>query len=189
MSDHVSEDLQERVDCTYNLFAEHGPTLHAMILLHVNDKSLADDIYQDLFVYLVRKPLPKGLETPLPYLWRVVANDVKDAMRKDIRYNLMLKDYLTYLRIGSGNYCQTTALQFLLTKEDRQMLERIILDSGLHLCETKALLEKLNHDSNITEIAEQLGVKERTASHYLSTGLKKLRSLLASRRDLADGLL
>ncbi|MCF7974153.1 MAG: sigma-70 family RNA polymerase sigma factor [Phycisphaerae bacterium] len=189
MSDYVSDDLQERVDCTYNLFAEHGPTLHAMILLHVNDKSLADDIYQDLFVYLVRKPLPKDLETPLTYLWRVVANDVKDAMRKDMCYRNMLKNYWSHFQIGSDNHCKEKVLQFLLAKEKHHILERIILDSDLHLCETKALLEKLNHNSNIREIAERLGVKERTASHYLSTGLKKLRSLLASRSDLADNLL
>ncbi len=53
----------------------------------------------------------------------------------------------------------------------------------------KTLIEKLHHGSSTKEIAEKLSIKERSVSHYLSTGLKKLRLLLTSRQVVVDDFL
>ena len=174
MSDHAPESLQERVDAAGDLFSEHGTAIYMMITLHLNDKSLADDLYQELFLSVVKKPLPKGLETPLTYLWRVIANDVTDTMRKRSSYNKLLQKHVNrLLDSDSDDRHVATPLQILVSKEERCQLINVIHEN-LYACEANVLVEKLNHGSSTREIAAKLGLKDRSVSHYLSTGLKKL---------------
>jgi RNA polymerase sigma factor (sigma-70 family) len=188
MSDHVSETLQERVDLARKLFSEHGTAIYTMILMQVNDEFLADDLYQELFLSLVKKPLPSNLETPLTYLFRVIANDVIDAMRKRATDMNLQQKYLDRLAIESDDSGSETALQILINREKREKLTEIILRSDLHPCEAKTIIERLNRGSSTKEIARKLSINERSVSHYLSTGLKKLRLLLTSKQASVDDL-
>jgi DNA-directed RNA polymerase specialized sigma24 family protein len=68
MNQRVSPELQNGVGSACDLFSEHGTAIYTMILLHVNDKTQADDLYQELFLSIVKKPLPENLDAPLAYL-------------------------------------------------------------------------------------------------------------------------
>ncbi|NQV34819.1 MAG: sigma-70 family RNA polymerase sigma factor [Phycisphaeraceae bacterium] len=180
MSDCAPESLQERVDAAGDLFSEHGTAIYMMITLHLSDKSLADDLYQELFLSVIKKPLPRDLETPVTYLWRVIANDVTDAMRKRRSYNELLQKHVNrLLDSDSEDRHVATPLQLLVSKEERSQLISVIHEN-LYGCEANVLVEKLDHGSSTREIALKLGLKDRSVSHYLSTGLKKLKVALGS---------
>ncbi len=81
------EDTRRRVEKAGEIFDRYGGNIRAMTSLSVKDKARADDIFQDIFVSVVKNPIPPKVEDIRAYLCRAVANDVVDrylaeAMRK-----------------------------------------------------------------------------------------------------------
>ncbi len=76
------------------IFEEHANLLRAVIAFNVNDKSSIDDIFQDFFLSLVRRPIPRRVQNIKAYLNRAVKNDVLDAayQRKSYHRENFLKN-------------------------------------------------------------------------------------------------
>ncbi len=178
------EDCIQSAD---TLFAQHGKTIYGMIFFHVGNENLADDLYQELFLELVNHPLPKNLPTPLSYLWRMIANDVRDAMRKQANYNAKIKRYFRHCRSSSYN-SQLNPLDILSRMDSHRKLADAIEDN-LSAHESKVMLEKISSDKTTKEIADMLHIKERSATRYLSMGSKKLRKLLSIKKHRLDDYL
>ena len=64
-----------------------------MISLNVREQSAADDIFQDLFLSIVRTPVPQDIDRIPAYLYRIVANDVIDETRRLSNYAEFVRDY------------------------------------------------------------------------------------------------
>ena len=73
---HSYDDSQEEnVAAALRVFSEHGKAISSMIAYHVEDPSTAEDLYQDLFMSLVKRPIPTHIKAPLAYLWRAILVD------------------------------------------------------------------------------------------------------------------
>ncbi len=70
------DDTHRRVEKAMEVFDKHGDEIRAMIEFNVKDEFKAEDIFQDLFVSVVGKPIPPGVENVRAYLYRAVTNDV-----------------------------------------------------------------------------------------------------------------
>jgi DNA-directed RNA polymerase specialized sigma24 family protein len=53
-----------------------------------------------------------------------------------------------------------------------------VIETELPAYEAKALIQKFRYDKDDAEAAEALGITKRSFSHYLCTGLKRLRGYL-----------
>ena len=173
---------RENVAAAIRVFSEHGRAIKSMIAYHVKDPSAAEDIYQDLFVSLVNRPIPDHVKTPLSYLWRAVVNDIKDAGRKRASYEGMREKY----RLRSGNDVGTDDPYPMLEVQER--IERLVLLIQKHLRphEARAVLDRYILCKSLADSAKDSNVRTRTLSRYLCTGRKTLRAKLQHDAALSE---
>ena len=156
------------------IFEEHADTIRAVIAFNVNDKSSIDDIFQDFFLSLVRRPIPRRVQNIKAYLTRAVKNDVLDAAYQRKSYHLRNRKYT---EIHSYRLKYDTPNDIASHAEEIRLLFDIVEDQLLHH-EAKAITQKYRHDRDAGETAEAMGINRRSVSCYLCTGLRKLRKLV-----------
>lgn len=178
-------DLQSNLDAANRIFAEHGQAIWSMICFHVNDPSTADDIYQNLFLSLVKRPIPYNDQAPLGYLWRAIANDVRDAARRRQSYGKMLKNYCVRNRDCAKH--QENPLASLTNTETQAKLIEMI-EQELSPQEAKAVIGRYVIGESISDTADKINVNKRTVSHYLCTALKKLRHMAQKDKQVKEKL-
>jgi RNA polymerase sigma factor (sigma-70 family) len=178
-------DLQSNLDAANRIFTDHGPTIRSMIYFHVNDPSTADDIYQNLFLSLVRRPIPYIDKTPLGYLWRAIANDVRDAARRKQSYGRMLDNYRSCKKECDKHQADPLAS---LAKTETQIKLIEMIEQELSPQEARAVIERYVSGESISGTAEKIKVDKRTVSHYLCTALKKLRHMAQKDQHVKEEL-
>ena len=89
-------DSKNDVISAARIFEEHGDYISKVIHFHVKDKSLADDFYQELFLSLVIKPIPKNIKNVKSYLYRLITNRIIDAIRRIKRYQAHIRKLAEY---------------------------------------------------------------------------------------------
>ena len=142
-----------------------------MISFRVNDKSIVDDIFQDLFVSLIYRSIPPYIQNIKGYLCMAVKNDVLDEAFRAKSY-----------RARNQNYAElhTEQIKFhdpqniVILSEETQKLFSII-ERRLMPHEREAVIQRYRLDRGNDEAAEAMCISRRSFSHYLCTGLKKIR--------------
>ena len=72
----------ENVNHVAKIFEENSDMIRSAIRSQVNDKSIIDDIFQNLFLSLVHNPVPSNIENIKAYIRQAVRNDVIDSAIK-----------------------------------------------------------------------------------------------------------
>ena len=85
--------LQHRVAAAAKIFDDHGGFIRIVIRSQVQDEDLAEDLFQDFFISLISKPLPRGLRNIKGYLYRAITNDIVDATRRMMKYRAYMRKY------------------------------------------------------------------------------------------------
>ncbi|MHC4647787.1 MAG: RNA polymerase sigma factor [Planctomycetota bacterium] len=170
----ASRGVHDEVGRAAEILEQHGDKIRALILFSVNDEADVDDIFQDLFLSLVRKPVPSGIEDVKGYLYRAVINDVLDATRRVKGYQARLARYsecLIYDQFEEDP--ETVALRV-------EGMDRIfeLIKEQLPRHQAEAVLCRYQDGSSNWDAAKKMNVRQRTFSRYLCMGLKKLRKLL-----------
>jgi len=169
----------ERVQLASQIFDELGADIRAVIRYQVNNEAEVDDIFQDFFLSLVRKPVPKHIKNVRGYLRRAVKNDVIDASRKAKNYKARLKRY-------NENSCfkvkQNPPLYSLIQEEQIQKVSQLIAEELLP-SEKKAIKLRFACEKSMQEAAKEMGINKRSLSRYICIGLKKVRLLLKENPD------
>lgn len=169
---NAPQDAAKRVDEAARLFDEHHVFIRVILEQFLHDPQEEEDVYQDLFIYFVRKPVPEDVILVKSWLYRVILDRVRDRKRRQSRYQKRLKRY---------------AIKHPVLQESVQNPppdpEQITEIFGLirkHLTETqaRAVLFKYEQQLEVEEIARRMNVKPRTVSRYISIGLGKLRRFL-----------
>ena len=87
------EDIHRRVERAGEIFDHYGHEIRAMIDFSIKDKARGDDIFQDLFVSVVKNPIPSGIENVRGYLYRAIANDIIDRLRRTMNHQEAVQMY------------------------------------------------------------------------------------------------
>ncbi len=156
------------------IFEEHADTIRAVIAFNVNDKSSIDDMFQDLFLSLVRRRIPRRVQNIKAYLSRAVKNDVLDAAYQRKSYHLRNRKYA---EMYSYRLKYDTPDDIASHAEEIRLLFDIV-ENQLLQHEAEAIIQKCRHDRDAGETAEAMGINRRSVSCYLCTGLRKLRKLV-----------
>ncbi len=172
----------QNMKLTSEIFEEHTDTIRAAIAFNVNDKSSIDDIFQDFFLSLVRRPVPRRVQNIKAYLNRAVKNDVLDAAYQRKSYHQRNRKYA---QMHADRFKSETPDNIASHAEEiRQLFD--IVENQLLQHETEAITQKYRYDRDAGQTAEVMGINRRSVSCYLCTGLRKLRKIVHQEQSQQD---
>jgi len=89
----VDSEFSREMKQANSVFEEHRETILATIYSYINNKSDVDDIFQEFFLSLVRRPIPANIENVKGYLRRAIKNDIIDAAKKAKKHRMRDRVY------------------------------------------------------------------------------------------------
>lgn len=179
MADANTARRAENVQLASMVFADYERFIRAVIHSQVRDQAHADDLYQDLFLALVQKPIPESVKKIKAYLYRAIANDAVDVVRRTQTGRTLMRKYGKRPN-NSINKCRPE--NALIEKEQMDRMFELIR-ARLPKSQTEAITLRYWHNHNTGEVAKRMGVDVRTVSRYISVGLRKIRHLLMVKQD------
>lgn len=146
------------------------------IYLHNND--LAEEVVQDIFVYLWENKTKIKIQTSLKsYLYSASKyqslNRLRNQKRKISLQEMISDESLNSLGIETDSFSNTEDLKKILEDAFLQLPEK---------CRQIFILSKQNELTN-KEIAERLGISIKTVENQMTIALKKLRAYLTPYRE------
>lgn len=159
------------------LLTEHGNFIRAVIRSQVKNEDQAEDIFQDFFLSLVYKPIPKGVKNIKSYLYRAITNDIVDAVRQVERYRVRIHEYSKQFTNSINN---TSPENALIKKEQLDKMFALI-KGRLPNSGYQAIFLRYRKHHSPKEVAEKMGVNDRSVSRYICVGLRKIRQLLTAK--------
>jgi len=178
-SETKSPEIRKRVGLAAEVFDRYGDEIRAVIHFNVKDKAKADDIFQDFFVSIVRKPIPTGVQDIRGYLYRAVTNDVIDVSRQIKNHQGHIQKYAVCRKHSEiPKDPQKTAIQVEGTKKMFRLIE-----SRLPKREAEVVVQRYGHGLSIKDTAEKMNVNTRIVSRYLTVALKKMREFVSEKED------
>jgi RNA polymerase sigma factor (sigma-70 family) len=172
-------EIRKRVGFAAEVFEEYGDKIRAFIHFNLKDKSKADDLFQQLFVSIVHKPIPSGIQDIQAYLYQAVTNDVIDLSRHKKNNRDHLQKYAFCRKLDSKQEDpQKIAIQVESTKNMFQLIE-----SRLPEREAQAVLQRFGHGFSLKDTAKKMHLDKRVVSRYLSIALKKMRQFIPDNKE------
>lgn len=162
------------------IFEKHNHTIRAAIRFHINDKSSIDDIFQDFFLSLVERPVPQPDQGIKAFINRAIRNDVLDAACQNKSYH---QRNCRYAQMHNDRFKSKTPDELAIHAEEIRVLFDIV-ENQLMGHESQAIIQKYRHGRDAGEAAEAMGINRRSVSHYLCTGLRKLRKCVNQQQSL-----
>ncbi len=167
------DSLEYRVAAAAKIFDDHGSFIRIVIRSHVQDKHLADDLFQDFFLSLISKPLPGGLENIKGYLYRAITNDVVDATRRIMKYRDCARKHAERSKHLDS---QKTPKETLQKMEDAEIVLKLI-EKRLPCTQAEAVSLRYMDSRKVKEIAKTMGVANATARAYVNDAIVRIRRL------------
>ena len=168
---------RNNVGLAAEIFAEYGDFIYMVIFSQVKNKARIDDIFQDFFLSLVRKPIPQDVKNIKGYLYRAITNDIIDATRRVERYRNHMHKYSKHLDRPINK--RTPEDAFICVEEISKMFE--LIKGRLRNNEFQAITLRHKDHYNIKDVAKKMDVKRTSVSRYISEGLRKIRKFLVVR--------
>ena len=170
-------DALSNVERTAEVFEKYGDFIRAGIRFHVKDEMEAEDLFQDLFLLLVAKPIPQDVQNVKTFLYKVISDTIKDAFRRIDRYQARIRRYAER-NVQAFENCPEKAIMDI--DEAKNMFE--LIERRLPAPQASVLTLKYRDSYDTGEIAEKMRVKPRSVSRYASVGLEKIRCLLGKKQ-------
>jgi RNA polymerase sigma factor (sigma-70 family) len=166
----------EVVRATARIFDEYGGFIRAVIRFQAHNRPDQEDLFQEFFLTLIRKPVPADVRSIKSYLYRAIVSHVLDSARVRENYHRAVKKYSKASRVSINSHLLRNA--FI---EDREERDATIANYARHLQDREAQAFVLRYRDNCSngEIAARMGVNAKTVSRYLSESHKRLRGTLA----------
>jgi RNA polymerase sigma factor (sigma-70 family) len=169
----------ENVNKAYKVFAEHGNFIRAVIRSQVKSEAQAEDIFQDFFLALVAKPIPPDVKDLKSYLYKAINNDIVDAVRRIESYHTFAHKYRGQLCTCVNNNGTENAL--IIKEEIDKVFE--LIAGRLPSSQSQAIRLRYANGLGVKAVAERMNINDRSVSHYVSVGLRKIRQLLITKAN------
>ena len=165
----------KNIQAAAEIFQEYGEFIRSVIRFNVRDESLRDDIYQDFFLYLAARSMPDEVGSWKGFLYKVLSDRIKDALRDVKRYQGKLSRYNEIQKPVAPAEPQE---ELSIIEEAEKTLA--VISRSLPVVEAMAIRVRYKDEYDTAEAARKMGVKPRSVSRYLSAGLKKARLVINS---------
>lgn len=174
----LAAGLQARdEDALREVISLYGPAVYGMALRVVTDATLAEEVVQDTFLALWRRPGsfdPERGPSLKAFLAGVARNKAVDLVRREEAKRRVKESLLREAKVGVG----TT------TSPTEGVGERIEIRAALQQLsgvQREAVVLAYFGGRTYREVAEELGIPEGTAKTRLRDGLMRLKHLLTDR--------
>lgn len=172
-------EIRKRVGFAAEVFQRHGDEIRAFIHFNVKDKSKVDDLFQELFVSIVCKPIPSSVQDIKAYMYRAVTNDVIDSSRQRKNHRDHIQNYAYCRKYDSKQEDpQKIAIQVESTKKMFHLIE-----SRLPEREAQVVFQRYGRGFSTKDTAKKMHVDKRIVSQYLSIALKKMRQFITENEE------
>ncbi len=173
----LSRSAPENVDRAAKLFVKYGDFIRSIIRYNIKNNDLTEDIYQDLFIYFVFKPIPTGVKSTKGFLYKVITDKVNDSFRRIDSYQRRLKTYSERIE----NTVENSPDKEIVDMEEYEKMFTLV-ERRLTTNEAQAVIFRFRDNFDNTTIAKQMRIKSRSVSRYVSVGVKKLRHFILKGR-------
>ena len=171
---------KERPDCNpigvKQIYEEDGDFIRRVIQVHLGNPSKGDDIFQNLFLRLLEKPIPGYVIDKRSYLYRMVINNITNDIRRIKAYKKRI-----------SRYSQIPPSEARIRDPYEKTAQANEFDCIMHIIDNKlpsqiATALKLRYKKDYTNgaIAEAMSVKKETGRRYIRRGLKKLQEIFSN---------
>lgn len=171
---HQKSDAPSNVERAAGIFDKYGDFIRSVIRFHIRNEPEAEDVFQDLFLSLVAKPIPLEVENVKGFLYKLLCDTVKDAYRRIDRYQSRINRYTKRNFHVAENRPET---ELISVEETEKMFD--LIERQLPAQEALAVTLRYRDKYNTGEVAEMMGVEHRSVSRYVSVGLKKIGNVFA----------
>jgi RNA polymerase sigma factor (sigma-70 family) len=151
-----TSQMPNSTDTTMKVLTEHGDFIRSVIRFYVKDEAEAEDLFQDFFLSLISKPIPKDIRNERAFLYRVISLRVKDVFRKIDRYQQNIHRYAQSYSATIGECPENAVIE---ADEVEKMFE--LIQSHLPSREALAITLQYKNYFETPKIAEKMGVKSR----------------------------
>lgn len=174
-------NLENSTSWIDQLYQEHGKFIESILQYAVKDSQERDDIYQDIFMAMLKVNNPNGIQDIRDYLYVLTINKVHEHKRKKIRGRQILKAYADVLsRIPPS----VTADATVVREEAARMLN--LVESCLSKKESEAVLLRYRDTADAEQAAKAMNISKRSFVRYVSVGMKKIRAIVQSSEKVKE---
>ncbi len=153
------------------LFGAYYTDLTRFALRHVADSMVAEEIVQDIFIYLWEKRSSLNIKTSIEaYLYRSVKNKCINYLKSKLyQLNKMTVDEEAMINLG-------VTADDLESKELAVLIEKILA----YLPPQTAMIFTFSRNGGFTypEIAEKLNISQKVVEYHVSSALRIIRKIL-----------
>lgn len=162
-------EIEDREDLIDEIMNKYGQEVLQLVYSYVNNKEVAEDLTQDIFVKCYKSlHTYKGNSNLKTWLWRIAINHCKDYIKS--WYNkkvIVTEDDFTYMESQKESVEQIV----IQNAEDRRLASAVM---SLPIKYREVIYLFYYEELSIKEIATVIEVKENT----IKTRLKKAKELL-----------
>lgn len=169
------ENPLERVTRATEFFRHYESHIRGIIDFVVSDQHCAEDLYQEFYLALVKKPLPDDIVDVEGYLFKTLLNKAREQRRKTIRYQKMLERYADRREPESQQgdipekVSQQDEVETVMRQAKRILGQREYEVIHMRYCEGQGR----------QDVGKRLGLKANTISRYIWAGIEKIRRIPA----------
>ncbi|MDQ2800915.1 MAG: sigma-70 family RNA polymerase sigma factor, partial [Armatimonadota bacterium] len=157
-------------DAFAQLVKHYWPLVYSACLRELDDRQMAEDAAQGVFLVLARKAPSLGRNTPLAgWLFRTARLASRDALRQERRRKHWEQEALWLM--------DQTVVSQVRAHPDEAGLNEVL--ARLKPAEREAVLLRFFEDMSFREVGEALGVSEDTAQKRVSRAVDKMQAQLA----------
>nr|WP_202441457.1 sigma-70 family RNA polymerase sigma factor [Bacillus thuringiensis] len=162
-------EIEDKEDLIDEIMNKYGQEVLQLVYSYVNNKEVAEDLTQDIFVKCYKSlHTYKGNSNLKIWLWRIAINHCKDYLKS--WYNkkvIVTEDDFTYMESQKESVEQTV----IQNAEDRELASAVM---SLPIKYREVIYLFYYEELSIKEVATVIEVKENT----IKTRLKKAKELL-----------
>jgi len=172
---HPETTYIENVSNAQKVFEEHGEFIRKTIQFRLGSGQEAEDLFQDMFLFLVSKPLPEDVRNVPSFLYRVITARVIDKFRHETRVKNLVSRYAQEKERAGEENVKPSLAEMAVEEKSEKMFE--LVQRNLSKNEALAITLRYKHNLDISQTADKMGIKPRSVSRYLSVGISKLRCI------------
>jgi len=174
----VSAYIQGAESALESLIEKHKHRVYNFINSKVNDRDIAEDLFQDTFIKVIKTLKNNQYNEEgkfLPWIMRIAHNLVIDYFRKSNRIPTVKNtdefDIFQFLDDGAAN-AERVLVQDQVTKDLQRLVQELPED------QKEVLVMRLYKDMSFKEIAENTNVSINTALGRMRYAIINLRKLI-----------
>ena len=164
--------VQERVEQAGEFFLQHGERIRAIVGYVAQDEDRADDLYQEFYLSLVKRPLPSDIKDMDNYLFTVLLNSARGQRRRDRQYRECVQKYAQ----DRGEPVAQCDIADVVARTDEVNRIFRVAKKVLGRREFEAVQLRYYEGQDNQDVGRQLGLKANTIARYLWSGIEKIRN-------------